>query len=65
MRLNKIEFLDAAAQQKMRHVCRMAREVLDLAAGALRPGITTDEIDLIVHNACVERKARSTSHSSY
>jgi methionyl aminopeptidase len=35
----------------------MSREVLDLAAAALRPGITTDEIDEIVHNATIERNA--------
>lgn len=39
----------------MRTVCRLAREVLDIAAAAVRPGITTDEIDEIVHEACIER----------
>jgi methionyl aminopeptidase len=55
LRTTKIDILDAKAQEKMRKVCRLAREVLDLAAAALRPGITTDEIDVIVHNACIER----------
>lgn len=55
LRSNKVEQLDATAQQKMRKVCKLAREVLDIAAAALRPGITTDEIDEIVHNACIER----------
>jgi len=50
----KIEILDEKAQDGMRKVCRLAREVLDVAAAALRPGITTDEIDRIVHNACLE-----------
>lgn len=54
-RPNKIELLDAKAQEGMRKVCRLAREVLDIAAAALRPGITTDEIDEIVHKACIER----------
>jgi methionyl aminopeptidase len=31
--------------------------VLDIAAAAVRPGITTDEIDEIVHNATIERNA--------
>lgn len=57
-RANKIEILDAKAQDGMRKVCRLAREVLDIAAAALRPGITTDEIDEIVHKACIERKVR-------
>ena len=55
VRANKITLLDAKAQDGMRKVCRLAREVLDIAAAALRPGITTDEIDEIVHKACVER----------
>jgi len=29
--------------------------VLDLAGAAVRPGITTDEIDRLVHDACMER----------
>lgn len=36
---------------------QLTREVLDLAAAAIRPGITTDEIDEIVHNATIERNA--------
>ena len=39
----------------LRHACQMGREVLDMAAKALRPGVTTDEIDRIVHEACIER----------
>ncbi|CAK7221172.1 Methionine aminopeptidase 1 [Sporothrix curviconia] len=57
LRPNKVELLDAKAQDAMRTVCRLAREVLDIAAAALRPGITTDEIDEIVHKACLERNA--------
>ncbi|KAJ7920576.1 peptidase M24, structural domain-containing protein [Mycena leptocephala] len=49
--------LNAEEIEKMRTVCRMSREVLDLAAAAIRPGITTDEIDEIVHNATIERNA--------
>ena len=39
----------------LRHACQMGREVLDVAGKALRPGITTDELDRIVHEACLER----------
>lgn len=53
---NKVELLDKKAQDGMRKVCRLAREVLDVAAAALRPGITTDEIDRIVHEECIKRK---------
>ncbi|TFY81016.1 hypothetical protein EWM64_g2995 [Hericium alpestre] len=36
---------------------RLAREVLDLAASHVRPGVTTDEIDAVVHQACIDRNA--------
>lgn len=49
--------LSPEEQEKMRKVCQLAREVLDLAAAAIRPGITTDEIDEIVHKATIERNA--------
>ncbi|CAJ0762297.1 14564_t:CDS:2, partial [Entrophospora sp. SA101] len=32
----------------------LAREVLDIGAAAVRPGITTDEIDRIIHEATIE-----------
>lgn len=38
-----------------RHACKMGREVLDVAGKALRVGVTTDEIDRVVHEACIER----------
>ncbi|CAO3622685.1 unnamed protein product [Cunninghamella echinulata] len=41
----------------MREVCRITREVLEIAAKAVRVGITTDEIDRIVHEATIERGA--------
>lgn len=43
--------------RKMRKVCRMAREVLDAAARAIKPGVTTDELDRIVHEETVKRCA--------
>ncbi|KAH3912312.1 methionine aminopeptidase [Parastagonospora nodorum] len=52
---NKIAVLDKAEQEGMRKVCRLAREVLDIAARAAKPGVTTDYIDEIVHKACMER----------
>jgi len=39
----------------LRHASQMGREVLDLAGKALRVGVTTDEIDRVVHEACIER----------
>ncbi|KIM49149.1 hypothetical protein M413DRAFT_15318 [Hebeloma cylindrosporum] len=49
--------LSLEEQEKMRTVCRLTREVLDIAAAAVRPGVTTDEIDEIVHNATIARNA--------
>ena len=58
IRGNNITVLDKAGQEGMRKVCRLAREVLDIAAAAVKPGVTTDHIDEIVHNACIERDVR-------
>ena len=52
---HNITILDKKAQDGMRKVCRLAREVLDIAAKEIRPGVTTDYIDEVVHNACIER----------
>lgn len=52
---NKITVLDKAQQDAMRKVCRLAREVLDIAAREVKPGVTTDHIDEVVHKACMER----------
>ena len=41
----------------IRAACRVAREILDEAAAAIRPGITTDEIDAIVHAATIKAGA--------
>ena len=43
--------------QAMRHACSMAAEILRLAGEVVRPGITTDEIDVFVHEATIERGA--------
>lgn len=42
---------------KMRHACAVGREVLDIAGRYLRAGVTGDEIDRIVHKACMDWKA--------
>jgi methionyl aminopeptidase len=41
----------------VRAACRVGRAVLDAASAALRPGITTDAIDCIVHEETVKRGA--------
>jgi methionyl aminopeptidase len=46
---------DAETLEKMRRAGRAAAEVLQLVGAAVRPGITTDELDAIAHAACIER----------
>ena len=41
--------------ENMRRAGEIAREVTDIAAAALRPGVTAEAIDKIVHAACLER----------
>jgi len=55
---NNVQILDAKGIAGMRKVCKLSREVLDVAAAAVKPGVTTDYIDDIVHKACIERKVR-------
>jgi len=52
---NHIDILDEKAQNAMRKSCKLAREVLDTVGAAVKPGVTTDQLDEICHNACVER----------
>ena len=39
---------------RMRAACSAARKVLEIAKNAVRPGITTDEIDAITHQAYID-----------
>ncbi|KAI8388707.1 MetAP 1 [Radiomyces spectabilis] len=52
-----IRVLNENEIKHMREACRITREVLEIAAKAVRVGITTDEIDRIVHEATIERGA--------
>ena len=52
---NSITVLGKKEQEGMRKVCRLSREVLDVAAAEIKPGVTTDHIDEIIHKACIER----------
>ncbi len=45
---------DPAEVLTLRKACALGRLVLDTAAAALRPGITTDEIDAIVHETTIK-----------
>ncbi len=39
---------------RMRLACRAAREVLGIAKRAVKPGITTDALDALAHQACID-----------
>ncbi|CAO2600198.1 Methionine aminopeptidase 1, partial [Lemmus lemmus] len=52
---SQIKLLSAEDIEGMRLVCRLAREVLDIAAGMIKAGVTTEEIDHAVHLACIAR----------
>ena len=43
--------------ERMRHAGTVAAEVLRLAGEMVQPGVTTDEIDVYVHELCIERNA--------
>ncbi len=42
---------------KIRHASVIGREVLDIAGKSIKIGVTGEEINTIVHNACIERNA--------
>ncbi|PIK56372.1 putative methionine aminopeptidase 1, partial [Apostichopus japonicus] len=52
----QIKILSKDELEGLRTACKYGREVLDVAASMIKPGITTDEIDEAVHQACIERK---------
>uniref|UniRef100_A0A915D6K3 Methionine aminopeptidase n=1 Tax=Ditylenchus dipsaci TaxID=166011 RepID=A0A915D6K3_9BILA len=48
-------------QEGVRLASKLGREVLNEAAMAIAPGVTTDEIDRVVHEACIEGTSCCTS----
>ena len=46
---------DAVRITKMRDAARISAEILDYACGLVQPGITTEEIDRLVHEKCVNQ----------
>lgn len=61
---NKVDILDQKGQDAMRKACKLAREVLDIAAAAAKPGVSTDYIDKIVHEACIERNVSRSQRAA-
>lgn len=54
-RTSKVLKWSGAGLDKIKRVCALSREVIDIGMQAIRPGVTTDEIDRIVHEATLER----------
>jgi hypothetical protein len=55
---------DADSADLMRHAARLARRTLDLACSAAEPGVTSDEVDTVVHEAIIAvRETRRLSDS--
>jgi len=42
---------------KIKRACVLGREVLDIAGSHVKAGVTTDELDKIVHQACIDRNS--------
>lgn len=54
---SKINIYDEKQISHIRNAARIGREALDKAAKVIRPGITTDFIDKIVHDVIISRNA--------
>lgn len=50
-----IKVNSALEQEGVRKAAKLAREVLDIAASKLAPGVTTDEIDKVVFDEAIKR----------
>jgi len=49
----------------IRAACRLGREILDAGHRAVRPGVTTDEIDRVVHEASMEAGAYPSPYNYF
>lgn len=54
---SKVKKWAGAELDAIKRACKICREVLDIACAAAKPGVTTDEIDRIVHEATIARNA--------
>jgi methionyl aminopeptidase len=52
-----VEFHSGASLERLRAACRVAAEVLETVGEAVKPGVTTDELDRIAHEAYLSRGA--------
>jgi methionyl aminopeptidase len=54
-RTTAIKILNADEIEKMRTVNKLGREVLDIAGAMMKPGVSTEDIDDAVFDACMQR----------
>lgn len=54
---NSIHINSPAEIKAIRAACKLGRAALDLAAAHVKPGVTTDEIDAIVHDFIIKNDA--------
>ncbi|XP_014668869.1 PREDICTED: methionine aminopeptidase 1-like, partial [Priapulus caudatus] len=52
---SQILVLSDEDQESLRVACKLGREVLDIGAEAVAVGVTTDEIDRLIHEATIDR----------
>jgi methionyl aminopeptidase len=50
-------FLTKDRIEPLRETCRIAKEVLDIASASVKAGVSGTEVDMIAHEACIERGA--------
>lgn len=55
--MSKTDLLAGAELQQMRAACRLAAETLEMISEHIRPGITTDDINTLVHDYTVAHDA--------
>ena len=51
--IEKPEIKSLEQIQRMRETCSLARTILNLIGDHIKPGISTDELDKIAHDACI------------
>mmetsp|Transcript_68882 Transcript_68882/g.193239 ORF Transcript_68882/g.193239 Transcript_68882/m.193239 type:complete len:488 (-) Transcript_68882:78-1541(-) len=54
--VKEVPIVEGEELATMKVACRLGREVLDTAARFMKVGVTGDQIDRIVYQACVDRK---------
>lgn len=54
-RLGKIKQYNAEQLEAIRKVARLGREILDVTASHIKVGVTTDELDRVLHEECIRR----------